>query len=595
MFLRKQFGGNADAIVRSTPGQIFDEAFNLSKALKGEWGAIAKLDPNLANAFDLLSKIKCVGAPPLSPKLGVLREADGRAYSWHQSIAPSPSPAASGNMLVEANIATPSPLKRMEWKPRVNSLLLTSAPHEHSGPISRLAVSQDQSYFCSAGYDGSTRIWELRKIESGIDLRSSVTYSEHPKGTRMNDVCIIENSHSVATAGSDGSVHVFRVEVSSSSSPSNDLGNKVTESSSPASSNYYRTSRAVGSSVIRKINLEEGEVMAVSHFNTDHSSTILFATQHGNIHSWDLRCAAEPFKMKLRPELGYITTLACGNDRNWCVCGTSLGYIALWDIRFQLLLKLWKHESNLPVSRLATSFTRLPQDNNTDTSHKPYIFAGCGMNEASIFDLTDGACRQCFRTINDAQYYFRDQKDLPDSQKSIPSLRTVELGAGRHGHDCRMLHASEVVRNIYSQNSTRATLGSGVKGLMGRISTDGGPSYLITGGSDRCIRYWDFQYPEKCYTISSGGQIPSGNFSHRQPIYEKVDNGIDQTNLFLCRNPPPLDNHAQSHLSASENSNAFFYPSNGGHRDTILDLKSVDYPMKGLLSCSRNGVIKLWR
>ncbi|CAN0296129.1 unnamed protein product, partial [Scytosiphon promiscuus] len=26
-------------------------------------------------------------------------------------------------------------------------------------------------------------------------------------------------------------------------------------------------------------------------------------------------------------------------------------------------------------------------------------------------------------------------------------------------------------------------------------------SYLITGGTDRCIRYWDFQAASRCYMV----------------------------------------------------------------------------------------------
>ncbi|CAM9693827.1 unnamed protein product [Heterosigma akashiwo] len=31
------------------------------------------------------------------------------------------------------------------------------------------------------------------------------------------------------------------------------------------------------------------------------------------------------------------------------------------------------------------------------------------------------------------------------------------------------------------------------------------------------------------------------------------------------------------------------------HNDAILDLKSVDLPTKMIISCSRDGIVKLWK
>ena len=139
-----------------------------------------------------------------------------------------------------------------------------------------------------------------------------------------------------------------------------------------------------GNSLVRDIDPKEGEILAVTHFNTPSASVISFATQMG-IHSWDLRCAAEPFALPIRPELGYLTSMAIGNDRNWMVAGTNRGYLALWDIRFRSLVKLWQHSSGAPITRLATCFTTLPQDKGGNNEDKPFIFMGCGLNESAIF------------------------------------------------------------------------------------------------------------------------------------------------------------------------------------------------------------------
>ena len=104
--------------------------------------------------------------------------------------------------------------------------------------------------------------------------------------------------------------------------------------------------------------------------------------------------------MKIRPELGYLTSMAMGTDRNWMVAGTNRGYLALWDVRYGRMVKLYQHSARGPIHRLATCYTRLPQDSHSSSgSSRPYVFVAGGKNEASIFDVSTGECRQCFRML----------------------------------------------------------------------------------------------------------------------------------------------------------------------------------------------------
>mmetsp|Transcript_187 Transcript_187/g.262 ORF Transcript_187/g.262 Transcript_187/m.262 type:complete len:577 (-) Transcript_187:59-1789(-) len=544
----------------------------------GEWGSVACLDPTLLETALLVAKVDSLMIPPLPPRLGLLRETDGRAYSWH-----SPN-----NIVPNSEAPTAEVNRRSGWTPHVDTLSASSPPSgEHNGAVTRLAISQDQSFFVSGSHDGTCRVWEMRRFENVVGLQSSLVYKGHNKNGmgRVNDVCIVENSHSVVSGASDGSVHVWRVD---SVQPSK---SKVSDRSEPnAPQKYYDTARVCGSSVVRNIDSEEGEILAVGHFNSNTASLVTFASQKGHIHSWDLRSAKEPFKLKLQPELGYLTSMATGTDKNWIIAGTNRGYIALWDIRFQMMVKLWQHSSGAPVSRLATCYTTLPQDKNGDNNYsgderKPFMFVGCGKNEASVFDVTNGACRQCFRVLDPMLAYI-DQTLLPESCLTMPTLQNVDIPSNQSKP------IASAVRNTLNFNRISSSEPS-VLSLMGRIGATG-RSYLITGGSDRCLRYWDFNLPSRCYTISG--------FVHGQPAptYEgvnlfKTDETSVNQNLFLCRsrNAAPnsdvpssdLPHHLQQGLVRPENA----------HRDAILDIKSVDYPRKSLLSCSRDGVIKLWQ
>ncbi|CAN0519992.1 unnamed protein product, partial [Ectocarpus sp. 8 AP-2014] len=70
----------------------------------------------------------------------------------------------------------------------------------------RLALSQDQAFFVSASSDSTCKVWELRGMDHTVNPQSRATYSR--QSGRLLDLCMVDNSHSVASASSDGTVHV---------------------------------------------------------------------------------------------------------------------------------------------------------------------------------------------------------------------------------------------------------------------------------------------------------------------------------------------------------------------------------------------------
>src|SRR3546814_18323484 len=64
------------------------------------------------------------------------------------------------------------------------------------------------------------------------------------------------------------------------------------------------------------IDANEGPVVNVHHFNSDRASILMYTTQRGIVHTWDLRSSTEPFNFQVSPELGYPTSMTMGHDRN---------------------------------------------------------------------------------------------------------------------------------------------------------------------------------------------------------------------------------------------------------------------------------------
>ncbi|KAL3917973.1 MAG: hypothetical protein SGILL_004459, partial [Bacillariaceae sp.] len=533
-----------------------DEAKNIEAACNGEWGSETCLNPSLTDTSLLLTKLSALQVPPLPPRLG-----EERTVS-----KPNPTQRPGAR-------ETGDPRDSPVFKPKIDTVIATSrrVPDTgHTAPIMRLAVAHDQSFFVTGSHDGTCRVWEADKAEksNGV-LASSSTYSlptsagaERPP--RVNDLVMVEGSHSVASGASNGSIQVWRVDLVSSST------SNIGESS-------REMRRVAGSTDIRTMNPSEGEILAVNQFNTSGASIVTYATQAGRVHSWDLRSAKEPFCLYNHQDTGFITSMAVGSDRHWAIVGTNRGFISLWDLRFQQQMKLWHHSRSSPIDRLATSFVPPPQSwigktySNIDS--RPYIFAASGPNECAMFDALSGHCSECFRTV---EYGNRSPSARMDE---LPRLQELPLSS------------SSRRKALLSQGIGPARLGSvlstsfrSVKCMVGSTGASD-YSFLITGGSDCRIRFWDFSMPSRCYVSSAVDPVQP------RPNFERID--LDsQTRLMLCRQAPAP---AVNQVDSSSIPRKLFQGTRAipqGHNEAITDLKFLKH---NLVSCSRDCMVKLWR
>jgi len=526
------------------------EAKIAASACKGEWGSSSVIDGIAPENAIIANKIKALKIPPLSPNLGNLIT-DSGAFSGFDV-----------NMSMKTS-----------WVPKEDNLIAsTTLSSGHSSSVVRMAVSHDYSFFVSASHDGTSKVFELRQMqETGGEIQSSLTYEGHTSQqefshhARVNDVSILEKSHSVATAASDGSLHVWKVDML----PSN-------PNQTPT---HKRASSVSGLGTLRRVFHGEGEVLAVSHFNTQSASIITYATQRGNIHSLDLRSTRHPFALSLSPDLGYLTDMQVGDDHNWVVVSTSRGFLSLWDIRFQTMVKLWRHSRNSTIKRIANASVNYSNGGrNINEASRPLIFVGSSNNEASLFDISAGDCLQCYRVL-DPSLSFIDQAALPFEHRSVPHLESFDVPSPRSPRRFSLGGALEM-------SVTKSSNKDFVNALVGSISRDG-PSYLIAGSSDRMIRYWDLNSASKCFCLSGlgRGQAP--------PNFEQINHdGIFQ--LFLCRHRPLPPARMTESGNVPLRNRQGIARSDNGHSDEILDLKLIESPSFGVLSSSRDGIIKLW-
>lgn len=273
--------------------------------------------------------------------------------------------------------------------------------------------------------------------------------------------------------------------------------------------------------------------------------------------------------------------MSIGNDRNWMVAGTNTGYVTLWDLRFHKIVKAWQHNSCSPVHKVSTSFAALGRDHEP----QPHVIMSCGKNETSIFNVMTGECNHCFRVLDPSLCYV-DRGMLPEECTSLPRLREVALHSNSYRRVLGISHAVQTALTRKHVNSWEPHMNS----FSGRVGSSG-QNYLITAGSDASIRYWDFSSASKCFTVSGL------KTSQSHPVYESIDVNDQRNSLILCRQLPAVGvPKVGSHYSNnSKYTNHGPVRPENRHRDSILDIKKLEYPIKGLVTCSRDGFIKFWR
>ena len=488
---------------------------------------VANALAELSGTDVILRQIRGLNVPPLPRNLGALKQPDGRNYSSYTE------PLDMSGVI--------DPQSRASWRPKDATQLASLS--EHSQAVTRLSVAQNQSFFVSASADKTARVWQISGLENNAYPRSALTYAMHTG--RLTDVTTIENSHSVATACENGSIHVWRVDVARRSMPvlSSPAGQMASSSSITSPGGPSRSSLSVsGMSEIKNLSSSDGGVVCLQHFNGDSASLLTYCTTSGGIRSWDLRSSREPFQYRLPCELGYPTAMTLAPDKNWMCVGTSKGCVALWDIRYNVMCKLWQHSSASTINRLAScktiSSSLGSRANAGDYPEGAYLFLAAGRGEAAVWGLPEGGeCIRCYRTVPAPPV---DSARVPTYHaiESLPVLNEIPLMSRHSRYDAvgGMLKRG----NLAPEPSVRS--------VIGRISSTGS-SYIITAGSDRYIRFWDFSNSANCFTVSG---LDSAQPRHQ---YATPDLPEFRRKLFLCFDTavPTAEQTLQTHVPSREN------------------------------------------
>ncbi|KAH6672688.1 hypothetical protein F5X68DRAFT_214841 [Plectosphaerella plurivora] len=435
------------------------------------------------------------------------------------------------------------------WRP--NGRLVATAA-EHTGAINRIVASPDHLFFITGGDDGSVRVWDCARLEKNVTNRSRQTH-RHAEGARVVALCFVENTHTFVSCATDGSVNVVKVETASQGGVMRYLKLKV----------------------LRKYQLPEGEfVVWCEHFRQESSSTLVLATTRSRIVALDLRTMNTLYEFENPVHHGMPTCFCIDRKRNWLCIGTSHGVVDLWDLRFKLRLKGWGVPGKSAIYRLTVHPTK-------GRGRWVCVAGGTGQGEVTVWDLERTVCREIYRVGGNKE--------------------------GPRGYEAWEVDEDkpEGMLGRYATNIEPSGTGSTDRGVRAMVTGTGAMddnrdirhAFIVTGGSDKKLRFWDLSRIESSVVYSGlAAEDPKPSFTASHPTATMVLNTERIPRAApTAQNagPAPNTNRGRGNGGRSSRSTVISVQQQQllkAHLDSITDVALLEMPFGMTVSVDRSGV-----
>ncbi|RYP44993.1 hypothetical protein DL768_008607 [Monosporascus sp. mg162] len=487
------------------------------------------------------------------------------------------------------------------WKP-AGRLVATFS--EHTGAINRVIPSPDHQFFITGGDDGCVKVWDSARLERNVTHRARQTH-RHAPGARVVALCFIENTHTFISCATDGSVHVVKVDTATT------VNN---------STKYIRLR------LLREYQLPTGEhAVWCEHFKQDLSSVLVLATNRSRVLSIDLRTMTLLYALENPVHHGAPTCFVIDRRRNWLLLGTSHGVLDLWDLRFRIRLKAWGLPNGNgggggsrpePAYRLALHPTK-------GRGKWVCVAGGTGRGEVTVWDLEKTQCREVYRcNCPSSPSSSNPLKDMPKEYKAWDVDEDKPEGMlGRFATSIELQSHQETSSS--SSPATATATCSADRGVRAMVVGAGAMEdqrdvrygFILTGGADRKLRFWDVIRVENS-SVFSGLLLPSTSPHQQQPSAGPSDDGggakgpvfvstalPNQPGLVLNLERWPKSGGGDQRGGGKGGGSAKEKPPRHtiisaeqaallrSHLDAVLDVAVLELPYTMTLSVDRSGVI----
>lgn len=437
--------------------------------------------------------------------------------------------------------------------------ILVSNFEEHNAAINSVVVSPDHSFFLTGSDDGSIKVWDGFRLEKNVINKSVQTY-QHKDGIKVKKICFLESTYTFACSTNDGVIKLLRVDVT------------------PRTENLGPRYRKL--SVISTFSgLNEGEyALHMEHVKTEPAGSVLYVlTTASRVVAINLLSMEIDHVMTIPFSHGLPTCFVVDKDKSWLLVGTSYGILDLWDLRFALMVKSWGAGGSTAIQKLLL--------HPKSTGKHVCVVGGTSQPEVTVWDIETSECREIYRandsTDTGKQYKAASTESVISAKaNSILATKPDESSVEDEGVAPEILCAIGGADFEYNNSSS---------------SKKGG--YMITGGSDRMLRFWDFQSPESC-SIISGLKFDSGkpiySVLNPQPsmklITEKISTGGGSGHHGHSKSrSSKLERIPRTTIMAADQMDL-----GRNHQAAIMDVAVILQPYEMIISVDRKGAVKVY-
>lgn len=364
------------------------------------------------------------------------------------------------------------------WRPQGQ---LVGVLAEHTEKVTRIVVAADDTFFLTSSDDGTVKVWDSSRLERNVTHRSRHTYKLAP-GVKVTSLCFVENTHAFVCTGSDGTVHVVKVDVSET-----------------ADTTRYGKLRTLREWHMPTSHPGKEHAVWSEHYRGDNASTLVLATNHGRILSIDLRWMTVMLELHTSTHHGSPTSFCISRKRDWLVVGTTHGILELWDLRFRLRLRSWAMPNPGPITRLQLHPSRKSKRDRICVS------GGAAAGEVTVWAIEKAICSEAYRPahakgverLTSRSYEWRNLED----ERADGQLTRV---AGSIAADTKFSDATATTTPNTSTTASAAPTPFYFGSQQLSDSPDAIKAFAVTGGSDGKVRFWDCDVLEGCRLVSGG-------------------------------------------------------------------------------------------
>ncbi|CAD8127528.1 unnamed protein product [Paramecium sonneborni] len=446
---------------------------------------------------------------------------------------------------------------------------------EHKGIVTSLQKFGDQRRFISGSYDGTVRVYDMKKLEEDFTCGSvaQIKISKGDVQSRVSALCALEGTDSFLVGTNTGSVSLYK----------NDC---------------HTSTFLKGDSEIRKI--------------VDQENTFMYVTEKGTLKIEDIR-SRNGQSFNIGRQRGLVSSMV--HDNNTTLIGTINGYLILYDIRSTMIVNLFQllnHDDQaLPIFSLAF-MNRVSQFEGMSNDSQKLVGIGyqSNNNEVGFWDLNkqnEDLNPALFLYCSDKKHPIIETPRLQSVLKSeqfinhnnnlqtqchydflnksyevdlISYLKDPLTQSERAAKDRWLRGTKNLYINLKSAFECKSTVTSLIC-LNSRIDNQRQENTFITASTDRSIQSWTLN------SDISKQQDKNNDREYQTNIISSPFNSIRR--FKQCPSGDVYVIQDYEFKNQSNTGNSF------EHKDCITDMIYLDHENSYLVTASRDRTVKIWK